>query len=85
MSEVHYITPQDARALLDKQARKYLGLSGDDFTRRYRAGDIDPCDSRVARLSFLVPPDTVRAEVRPATRWERLVLAWRRRTARGRA
>jgi len=41
--------------LLDRQARKYLGMSGDAFRQQYRAGTLDSEDSRVIRVSFLLP------------------------------
>ena len=46
------LTPDEARVLLDRQARRYLGMSGEEFLRRYRAGEFADCDtpdvSRVA-------------------------------------
>lgn len=53
---IEYISPQEAAALLDRQARAYLGMSGEEFTRRYRDGTIDdPESGDVQMLSFLIP------------------------------
>ena len=35
---------------------KYLGMSGDEFVRRYRAGEIEDADrSDVIRVAMLIP------------------------------
>lgn len=50
------ITPEEGRALFDRQARTLLGLSGAEFVRRYETGTLpDPADPRVARLAALLP------------------------------
>jgi hypothetical protein len=42
--------------LLDRQARKYLGMSGVEFVQRYRAGQIDePNRLEVVRVAMLIP------------------------------
>jgi hypothetical protein len=33
------VTPEEGRSLLDDAARFYLGMSGDEFIRRYDAGE----------------------------------------------
>ena len=45
--------------MLDRQARKLLGMSGEEFARRYRAGDLDHDEkhSEIVRLSMLLPFD----------------------------
>lgn len=49
------ITKQEAEELLDRQARKYLGLSGPEFRRQYQAGTIaDPDRSAVIRVYILL-------------------------------
>jgi hypothetical protein len=51
-----YVTPRQGASILDRQARKYLGLSGDEFVRRYRAGEIaDPVRPEVIRVAMLIP------------------------------
>lgn len=53
---ITYISRADGERLLDEQARKYLGMSGADFKRLYRAGQIpDPDRSDVIRVSMLIP------------------------------
>ena len=50
------LTPEEARALLDRQARRYLGMSGEEFVRRYRAGEFAEVDTPdVSRVLMLLP------------------------------
>lgn len=55
--ELHYVTPEEGAEILDRQARKYLGMSGEEFVRRYDAGEIDDDDYgfNVMRVSMLIP------------------------------
>jgi hypothetical protein len=50
-----YLTRQEGERLLDRQARKYLGMSGAEFRQQYRAGTLDPERSAVIRVSLLLP------------------------------
>lgn len=55
-----YITDlnaEESHELFDQQARRYLGVSGDEFVRRLEAGEYgDPDDDpRVMRLVMLLP------------------------------
>lgn len=55
-SDITHISRREGARLLDRQARKYLGMSGEDFKRQYRAGTIDdPERSEVIRVSLLLP------------------------------
>ena len=55
ISGVRYVSQEEEVARLDRAARKYLNVSGHEFVRRYRAGDIpDPNRSEVIRLAFLM-------------------------------
>ncbi len=54
-SNIKHISRREGSVLLDRQARKYLNISGDEFRRQYRAGMLDAEDSRVIRVSFLLP------------------------------
>ena len=47
----------EERRLLDRAARRYLGMSGRDFLRKWRAGEFkDPDgDPAVRRVAFLAP------------------------------
>jgi|GEM_PF-3118471 len=61
ISPVHEATPEEGRALLDRRARRYLGISGDEFLCRYEAGDYDAeldapgVQNVVALLPFIQP------------------------------
>lgn len=51
-----YVTRAGGKKLLDRQAKKYLGMSGPEFRRKYRAGEIEDCDrSEVIRVAMLLP------------------------------
>ncbi len=53
---VDYITPEEGKEIFERQARKYMGMSGEEFIRRYRAGEIeDPDRSEVIIVSMLIP------------------------------
>lgn len=53
---ITHISRRDGSQLLDRQARKYLGMSGEDFKRQYRAGKIEDTErSEVVRVSLLLP------------------------------
>lgn len=50
-----YITKAEGVALLDRQARKYLNMSGEEFRRKYRSGELTYNDHpEVIRVSFLI-------------------------------
>jgi hypothetical protein len=54
------LSPDDGRRLFDHQARRTLGISGDEFLRRWDAGEYratgDPEEGRKARrLALLLP------------------------------
>lgn len=51
-----YITKAEGVTLLDRQARKYLGMSGQEFSRKYRAGELTYDDHPdVVRVAMLIP------------------------------
>lgn len=53
---VQFITEAEGKEILDRQAQKYLGMSGQEFIRRYRAGEIDDPNRReVTLVSMLIP------------------------------
>lgn len=53
---IKYVSRHEGRAILDRQARKYLNMSGEEFVRDYRAGRIaDPNRSEVRRVAMLIP------------------------------
>jgi hypothetical protein len=53
------LTPEESRELFDRQAREWLGISGDEFIRRYEAGEITEdqldYDSNVIILAMKIP------------------------------
>jgi hypothetical protein len=52
--EVRELDREAGRELLDEQARKYLGIGGQEFLRRWDAGEIDADeDSDVMRVAML--------------------------------
>lgn len=53
---IDYLSRREGSALLDRQARKYLGMSGEEFKRQYRAGTIvEPERSAVRLVALLIP------------------------------
>lgn len=53
---IETLTREQGLKLLDRQARKFLGMSGEEFVRRYIAGEIEnPCRLEVARVAMLLP------------------------------
>jgi hypothetical protein len=53
---VEYVTREEGIAILDRQARKYFNMSGEEFARRYRAGALeDMHDPKVDVVAILIP------------------------------
>lgn len=49
------LTRRGDRQLLDREARRYLGMSGEEFERRYRAGQVEELNhSHVTRVLMLL-------------------------------
>jgi hypothetical protein len=50
------VTPEEARDIFDREAQSALGISGQDFIRRWDAGEFNE-DTRteVIRVSSLLP------------------------------
>ena len=54
--KVEFLSPEEGEKLLDKQARRYLGMSGKEFVRRWNAKQIkDPDRPEVMQVAFLIP------------------------------
>jgi hypothetical protein len=50
------VTPEEGRRYFDEQARLRLGMSGEEFVRRWKAGELDDLDhSEVVAQSMLLP------------------------------
>jgi hypothetical protein len=62
--ERHVLSDDEAREFFDRLARQRLGISGEEFVRRYREGefadDDDPVVRDVKMLINLVDPVSVR-------------------------
>ena len=60
-NQIREITKEEGREMLDRQARKYLGISGDEFIERWDAGFYDDPDDRtkndpeVMALGMFIP------------------------------
>lgn len=49
------LTAAEGRRLIDERARRFLGMSGEEFTRRWQAGELDEHDDNVLRIALLLP------------------------------
>lgn len=50
------LTQEEAEHLLDEQAQRYLGMSGEEFQRAWKAGEFDAVDRpKVLRVAMLLP------------------------------
>jgi hypothetical protein len=55
-SRYDYVSTARGKAMLDRQARRYLKMSGSQFVAAYRSGAIeDPDRSEVVRVAMLLP------------------------------
>jgi len=53
---VQELDADEGRALLDRQARRYLGMSGEEFARAWERGELDlDANPDVARVAMLLP------------------------------
>ena len=52
---VSELSRAEGRELVDRRSRQLLGLSLDDFEKRYEAGKLDMGDPKVQRLAILLP------------------------------
>jgi len=54
--EIQYLTEEEGRALFDRVARECLGMSGEEFLRRWDAGEFAGDDrDEVIHLFMLMP------------------------------
>lgn len=55
--KIRQLSRDEARALFDLQARRLLGMSGDEFIRAWESGQLDDQVERpeVARVAMLIP------------------------------
>lgn len=54
--DVVELTEREERALLERSARDLLGISADEFARRWSAGNYRDCDDpKVTQVAMLLP------------------------------
>ena len=53
---VQELDAREGHELLDRQARRYLAMSAEEFRRAWDVGELDPeADPNVARVAMLLP------------------------------
>lgn len=52
---VEWLSAEEARALFDERAREDAGMSGEEFVRRWNAGEIHDWDPELAHLVLMLP------------------------------
>lgn len=54
--KVKFLSRKEGRKLLDKQARRYLQMTGKEFVRKWNAKEFDDPDRpEVMHVAFLIP------------------------------
>lgn len=54
--ELVELTPEEDHELLEREAQRQLGMSADEFARRWRAGEYQNCDDpKVTSVGMLLP------------------------------
>jgi hypothetical protein len=65
--EIEFLSPEEGEKLLDKQARRYLNMSGKEFVCRWKAKKIkDPDRPEVMQVAFLIPFARVKHLIKPS-------------------
>jgi len=55
-TEVRDLSVEEGEQLLDQQARRYLGIGGEEFARQWAAGEIEADTAPdVMRVAMLLP------------------------------
>jgi hypothetical protein len=53
---VEFLSPDEGKKLLDKQARRYLKMSGEEFVRKWKAKKFkNPDRPEIMQVAFLIP------------------------------
>lgn len=52
---LHFVDHEEGAAILDRQVRQYLNMSGPEFARAFCAGELDIEEPNVIRLYMLLP------------------------------
>jgi hypothetical protein len=55
LPEARQLTSEEWAALLDEEARRYFGISGEEFQRRYKAGELDVEEPHVWEVALMLP------------------------------
>lgn len=60
LPEIVELTPEEGRTFFDREVRRTIGMSGEEFLRRYDRGDYagieeDEFGRKLIRLEFLIP------------------------------
>jgi hypothetical protein len=55
-SRFKYVSKKEGNEILDRQARKYFGISGEEFARHYKDGTLTEEDNLAFdRVAMLIP------------------------------
>ena len=53
---IREVSPEEGWELLDRQARKRLGMSGEEFVRKWEADEFEDSDqSDILLIAFMIP------------------------------
>jgi hypothetical protein len=56
LTKVKILNRKEGRQLLDRQARRYFGVTGKEFVRKWKANEFDdPEHPDVIKVAFLIP------------------------------
>jgi hypothetical protein len=55
LPEPREMTAEEAVALLDQEAQRYFGISGEEFQRRFEAGELDVEEPHVWEVALMLP------------------------------
>lgn len=51
-SGIHWLTDEEAHAIFDAEARRLMGMCGQEFLRRYDAGEFDDVHADGENIKF---------------------------------
>ena len=51
---LEFVDREEGARILERQAQKYLNMSGQEFARAFCAGELDTEDNNVIRIYFLL-------------------------------
>jgi hypothetical protein len=56
LPDIRDVSADEAGEIFDRQARKYLGMTGEEFLRKWDAGEIhDPDQAHIVRQVLMIP------------------------------